>query len=437
MKKVLIITNLYHASPRIPGLCEYLPEFGWEPVVLVTPFAPDKDEAGPPRDFRDKVKTIEVPYRGLILIIRNFLGFKSSEGSRSQLEKKFGKKSWFSQLVRKLLILGASVLAYPDEMRSWRAPTIRAGKKIIFEEKIDALLSSSSPVTSHRVAQALQKSSKLPWLADFRDLWTQNHNYPYPELRRVIERRLELRTIASAGALSTVSESTADKLRSRYAPKNVYVIPNGFDPKNINEPPQPLTPQFTITYTGSIYHGKQDPQKLFEALGELCAENVLERARVLVRFYGTRQTFVDEAAKQAGIHDIVKQYGPVSRDHSFKRQRESQVLLVYGWEDSYELGVFPIKLFEYFAARRPILVTGGTPQEQFRSMLRETNAGKDCLSVEEIKQVLKEYYREYCETGDVHYYGIPAIMDKWSYREMAKKFASALNQITADKRSAP
>lgn len=433
MKKVLIITNLYHASPRIPGLCEYLPEFGWEPVALVTPFASDKDETGPPRDFRDKVKTIEVPYRGLILVIRNFLGFKTGEGSRAQIQKKFGKKTWLSQLVRRLLILGAGVLAYPDEMRSWRTPAIRAGKKIISEEKIDALLSSSSPVTSHRVAQALKSSSKLPWLADFRDLWTQNHNYPYPELRRAIERRLEIKTIAPAGALSTVSASTADKLRSRYTKKQVYVIPNGFDPKNINQPPRPLTPEFTITYTGSIYHGKQDPKKLFEALGELCAENALDRAHILVRFYGTRQAFVDDAARQAGILDIVKQYGSVSRNESFKRQRESQVLLAYGWEDSYELGVFPIKLFEYFAARRPILVTGGTAKEQFRNMLRETNAGKDCLGVPEIKQVIREYYREYREMGVVRYRGIPAVMDKWSYREMAKKFAAALDQITATK----
>jgi len=43
MKKVLIITDLFHASPRMPGLCKYLKEFGWEPALLTTPIGEDPE----------------------------------------------------------------------------------------------------------------------------------------------------------------------------------------------------------------------------------------------------------------------------------------------------------------------------------------------------------------------------------------------------------
>jgi Icc-related predicted phosphoesterase len=32
--KVLIIADLYHASPRIPSLVKYFPEFNWEPIII-------------------------------------------------------------------------------------------------------------------------------------------------------------------------------------------------------------------------------------------------------------------------------------------------------------------------------------------------------------------------------------------------------------------
>ena len=36
MRKVLIIANLFHASPRIPGITNYLRDFGWR-VTIISP----------------------------------------------------------------------------------------------------------------------------------------------------------------------------------------------------------------------------------------------------------------------------------------------------------------------------------------------------------------------------------------------------------------
>ena len=34
MKKVLIVANLAHASPRIPGLAKYFNVYGWKPIII-------------------------------------------------------------------------------------------------------------------------------------------------------------------------------------------------------------------------------------------------------------------------------------------------------------------------------------------------------------------------------------------------------------------
>ena len=70
-KKVLIITYYFPPRPgvaslRLKGLAKYLPEFGWEPVILTVPM--DKEGSrnllGFPSGFNEKVKIIETPYQG-------------------------------------------------------------------------------------------------------------------------------------------------------------------------------------------------------------------------------------------------------------------------------------------------------------------------------------------------------------------------------------
>jgi glycosyltransferase involved in cell wall biosynthesis len=434
MKKVLIVTDLFYASPRIPGLCKYLSEFGWEATLLTTLLGEDPESRfGPPNDFAKKFRVVEVPYLSPLDAIKRLLGFTPGTSSRAQLEKKLGrfKLKFLSKAAMKLAIWVAALLAYPDEHRRWRMPAAKRGLELLRSEHFDAVLSSSSPVTSHRIAKMLKDETRLPWLADLRDLWTQNHYYSYPYLRKLFETRLEIKTLSSADALSAASEADSQKLRQRYKGTPAFVIKNGFDPEAINVPPRPLTKKFTITYTGTIYRGKQNPKKFLEALKTLLDSGLVERETVEVRFYGIPKPWLQEEIVRLNLEDVVLECGVISRSESFERQRESQVLLVFGWEDENFLGAHPTKVFEYFAARRPILLSGGTPKEELRELLDKTMAGRHATDVAGISAILYDYYREYKKKGAVGYHGIPQEMDKYSYREMARKFATALDAITS------
>ena len=426
MKKVLIIT--YHFPPRPTvgslrpsGVAKYLPEFGWEAIIL-TARLPGRPAPG----FR----VIETPYNVALGFLRRFLGLDSEQNLMTQiaqLKKKLrirSEKSVFDFLLARW----GEITAYPDPQKGWKAFATGAGNDFLQKESVDAMISTSSPVTSHIIARQLREKHGIPWVADFRDLWTQNLYYPYSPIRKAIERRLELSTLHQADALVTVSEPASSKLGTLHKGKPIYIIGNGFDPEEINSPAVDLTDKFTITYTGNLYPGKQTAEPLFVALRDLIAKGIMDVNNIEVRFYGAELGWIDKQAERYGLGDIVKQFGIVPRENALHRQRESQLLLLIKWNDSKERGAYSAKIFEYLSAKRPILAVGGY-RDVVDELLVETKTGTSGANPEDLKIILIEMYREYQAMGRVQYRGEESKINRYSHREMAHKFAEVLNKV--------
>ncbi len=433
MRKVLIVTHLVRASPRIPGLAKYLPEFGWEPIVLTAPLHMGHSLGhGNDGAASGAYRTIEVHYVDNVDHLSSFLkrssGFEARKGVRRQSEKRYGSRSAKSLLVGLALRVFKEIFYCPDQDKSLKNPAIKSGRKLLDNEPVDAIISSSSPVTSHLIAKNLKGQSDVLWVADLRDLWSQNHNYPYSSLRKAIDRRLEKRTLRPTDALVTVAEPLVEKLQTLHRGKTVYSIPNGFDPEEVN-PGRRLTSKFTITYTGQIYRGKQDPLKLMRALKKLISEEAMNLSEVEVRFYGYEEAWLAAEIEELGLSQIVKQYGEIPRKEALEKQRESQVLLLLNFEDPSEKGTVTMKIFEYLAAKRPILLTGGFHEDVKEQMLSETKAGIYTKDEQSIEKTLKNMYREYKAKGEVSYSGNEEKINQYSHREMAKKFAKLLDSL--------
>jgi stalled ribosome alternative rescue factor ArfA len=408
MKKVLIITQLAHSPTRIQGLSKYLPEYGWEPIVLTA---------------KTEIKQVaEIKLQDTRIIETG--GYTSTYGKKRLSSKKYSKIRPYLKAVYKYY---KEIRYYPDREKNWKPFALKEAEKLLKNEKIDAIISSSSPVISHIIAHELHRRYSIPWVADFRDLWTQNHDYPYGPLRRLFEKRLELGTLSTADALVTVSEPWAKKLGALHK-REVYAITNGFDPDKMSNGKADLTSKFTITYTGQIYT-KQDPSKLLLALRDLISHEAVDSKDVEVRFYGPENRVLEKKITEYQLSGIARQYGVVPREISFEKQRESQLLLLLRWEDPRERGWHSGKIFEYLAAKRPILATGGA-EDVITELLNETEAGVDAQTVEDVKDTLKRSYTEYKLKGEVSYQGKVEKINKYSYREVARKFAEVINTVT-------
>ncbi len=431
MKRVLVVANLFHASPRIPGLMTYLPDFGWQASILTPPLGKDTpNRLGFPPRFLDRATIVDVPYDGDIFQMWRHLfkraGFNTNESLTEQLKERVGVTAKRS-LIDVAMTCYQTVLAFPDTERTWRLPALKAADAILGHERFDAILSSSPFPTSHLVAAHLQERTGLPWVADFRDPWTVNQNYPYPEIRRAIETSYEKKVMRKAVAMVTVSPSCAEKISLLHG-RPVSVITNGFDPDMSANLSVPLTKKFTITYTGTIYPQKQDPRKFLVALKNLVERSTVVREDICVRFFGKRDNWLRHEIEAHALSDIIETYSIVPRIEAFIRQRESQLLLMFNWEDPEETGIYTLKLFDYLAAKRPILATGGFDTSDVRGILGTTRAGWYGTSVESIEAGLLSSYQEFKECGAVRYDGYWDEVCKYSYTEGARRLSDILGK---------
>ena len=403
------------------GLAKYLPEFGWQPVILTTPSLLDEQPS-------PELRIIETPYRDVLGFWKRLFRLNPDEHIGRELRKRFGI-TYKNSFVEFLFKLGGAIVVYPDLETGWKPFAVKAGSELLQKENIDAIISSSSPVTSHIIAKELKIEHKIPWVADLRDLWTQNHNYGYGALRKLIDKRLELKTLSNADALVTVSQPWAERLSVLHKRKVIYTITNGFDPDKMSNGQIDLTSKFTITYTGTIYTGKQDPSKLFAALRDLISDGTMDSNEIEVRFYDSKIAWLDKEVERYGLSSIVKQYRRVPQQIAREKQRESGVLFYLNWEDPQECGIYLLKIFEYLAAQRPILATGGSGDDVVKKLLDETKAGVYCKTIEDIKSVLRELYSEYKLEGKITYNGDTEKINKYSHREMARKFTEIFDSM--------
>lgn len=422
MKRVLIIAPYFNepeviGAIRPRGLAKFLPSYGWEPVVLTATSSIESDW-----NFR----VIEVEAESPHSKWKKFLGLRQDATLKEQLDLASHKnKRTFAD---HMLSTWAEIFVYPDMYKNWSKTALSTVDDELIDE-VDAIFSTSPPPTAHLVAKAIKIRYKIPWIADFRDLWTQNANYQYGRIRRRFERNLETKIIAFADALTTVSAPLAEEMRKLHAGKEIFTVLNGFDPEQMDMK-TPITDSFTITYTGALYSGKRDPEMLLVALNELRSDGSMNFADVSVDFFGRKTDWLERDIEKYQLQDVVKQNGPVSREIAIQAQKGSQLLLLLTWNDPGEAGILTGKLFDYLAAQRPI-ISVGTSGGDLEKILETTGAGIHVSSVDAIKRELKRAYQEFSQYGAVRYRGTPSKISAYDHKKMTKKIAELLDGVVS------
>ncbi len=275
--------------------------------------------------------------------------------------------------LKKLSYYYRLLLHFPDEMIGWLPFARREGRKIIAAWQPDLIYASGKPFSTLMLAGQLSRATHTPWVAELRDLWTDNHDYEFPRWRQRLEAGLEKRTLSSAAGLVTVSAPWADLLREKYA-KPTAVIYNGFDPADypaISALKATPADELRLVYTGTFYPAFQNPAPLFAAL-KLLSEP--ERSRVRVRFYTRYIDALRAAAQEYGVEDCIEHPGLAPYRDALQAQMEADALLLFLWGKQDQEGWFPAKMFEYLGARRPILGIG-TGKDLASELIRTRQAG--------------------------------------------------------------
>jgi hypothetical protein len=171
------------------------------------------------------------------------------------------------------------------------------------------------------------------------------------------------------------------------------VITNGYD--SLEEKSPILDTQFTISHIGSLLSGR-NPVNLWKAMSELIREKKDFKQYFRLQLVGVVSSDVLESIQLHGLGPYTHVLGYLSHDEALQYQKRSQVLLLIEIDSEETKGIVPGKVFEYMAAKRPILGVG--PQNwEVATLVGTSNTGKvyNFQEFDGIKRTLWEWFQEY------------------------------------------
>ena len=434
MKRVLIITYYWPPSggsgvQRWLKMSKYLPENGWQPVIYTTENAeyPIIDPSLE-KDVAPEVEVIRRPIFEPYAFYKKFLGLKKEETVKVgfvQEEKK--KKGWKESL--SLWIRGN--LFIPDACRWWVKPSVKYLKSYLKEHPVDAIISTGPPHSMHLIAMKLKEALGIPWVADFRDPWTEIDYYNDLHLTKWADKKqhkLEREVLTKADKVVTVAPDGARRL-GRLGNRNVGVIYNGFDRDDDTQAPVKQNDKFSITYLG-VLSKLQNPENLWQVLGELVKEDADFSKDLQINMIGQIDSSVASAIEEQGLSQHVTYSPYIPHDQVSAVHRSSTLLLLLLMPDSEPRakGLLTGKLFEYLASGRPILCIGPEDGDAAR-ILKETQAGVTVRfeDKERMKETVKNLYQQYldhalsCHTNDS--------IEQYSRKVQTQGYVKILNQL--------
>jgi glycosyltransferase involved in cell wall biosynthesis len=401
MKTVLLVAYYYPplggiGSQRSQKFARYLGEYGWRPIVL----APEKGSYYLDPSLDDLtargVEVIRTRTFDLSSIFKKVIHRKAwdIDGAAGQSQPQLTAENRVLKIMRWIVNTWVYI---PDGQIGWFPYAVRAGRRAIEEHQIDAIYSTSFPVTSHLIAYKLKCATNKPWVADFRDLWTEHHYADHSAgLRRRIDRMIESRILEKADSILTVSDGFADSLRRLAPSKRIEVIRNGFDSEEFAKIQRRAPSKWTITYVGSFYGGKQDPSPFLEALARMMEDKKIPREDVCFQVLGEPEPVIKDLLALFGLTDVTTFTGVVPHSASLSYQVNSSVLLFILDSRHANPGVIPGKVYEYLGSGRPILGIV-PPNFEIARIVRETGAGVTVNppDLAGIEQSLVDFYLEF------------------------------------------
>ena len=375
MKKVLIIT--YYWPPaggsgvqRWLKFTKYLPKYDWKPIVYTpeNPYFEVKDEALLD-DISFETEVWKLPIWEPYALKDMFL----SKGGKSQSAGIISNKRY---LKNKMLNWVRGNAFIPDPKVYWVKPSIKFLIDKIKKEKIDYIVTTGPPHSMHLIGLGLKKAMPhLKWVADFRDPWSELDlldEFHLSRSSRNKHQKLEREVLETADVALTVSETWVEDFK-RLEGKRVELITNGYDSDDFEIKPK-KNDKFIIGHYGLLNH-LRNPKNLWKALNDLCGENSDFDSKLEIHISGNIDPEVlNEITDFTKLQQKIKNLGYLSHAEVLKQYNEASLLLLLLFNSKSGVGNYPGKIFEYFAAQKPILAFGPGGSDTQR-LINETKSG--------------------------------------------------------------
>ena len=428
MKKALVIT--YYWPPaggagvqRALKFVKYLPQFGWEPIVLTVenPDSPTEDlsllEDIPQGCKVYKTKSLE-PFE----IYKKFTGKKSDEKIPGDILLKNDDVSFKDKLAKWIRVN----LFIPDAKIGWKKYAVKKGLDIIRDEKIDLIFTTSPPQTVALIGRKLAKLTGVKWVADFRDPWMEivyYQNLNRSKITKAIDASLERKVMNDADTIVTISKDMADLIKGKAKNQKVVVIPNGFDETDFASVEFGRNDKFTIAYTGAMSKDRV-PYPFISALKKLIYDDGIKN--IQMKFAGKFCPEFHELIEKENLSEFFDIQNFVPHKESTRILQSSDALLLVIDNVPDNKGFLTGKLFEYMGCKKPIFAIGPVDGDA-NKVIKEADCGTmvDYNDNEEAYKLLKVMYNNWLNNSSNFTFNV----EQFSRKNLTKKLTEIFEEI--------
>lgn len=438
MKKVLILAYDFPPYVSVGGLrpyswYKYFKEFGLYPIVVTRQWG---NKYGNHLDYiapgESNETIIEETEYGTIIRTP----YKPNLSNRLLL--KYGEQKFL--LIRKI------ITAYYEFMQFLFFVGPKSGlffgaKEYIKANKVDYIIATGEPFVLFKYASKLSSVFNIPWIADYRDPWSQNSVRSRNLMLKYFNIFNEKRFLKNVEHITTVSDFFKSQIASAVKSKTFSIHINGYDSdflcKNVNQKEDVLS----ICFAGTIYDWH--PWKSFLTI---CSDLIkLELIDIEITFIGINK--VEEIKsycfeKHFGNNFKIKFLNRIPYTMLLNKLMENNVLILFN-----DYAIMGTKIYDYLASERTILFCYTQSEEakilknkyyplvenpsfsttQQENLIIQTNSGIPVRDTEHLKEVLLKLQAEFnensrilCNTIDIKCY---------SRKNQAKKLVEVLNSL--------
>ncbi|MGP4040726.1 glycosyltransferase [Gracilibacillus sp. D59] len=434
-KKVLIIAYIFpplggSGVQRTLKFVKYLRNFGWEPVVVTVGnnsfnFIDEKLESEIPQNI--EIIRVDDPQIINKSTSQEVIDLYINMGINRDIVKSY------VQIANKN-INNLSKLLLPEQQIIWANNVLKNIKKQINIEEVDIIYSTSGPYSDHIVGYYLKKEFNKPWVADFRDEWSNNPyiNINHDSIMYKMIYSMESILVNFSDSIVTTTPLASENYRNTFNLKGdkISTITNGYDEQDF-EVIQNKTHQnekFTLLHNG-LFYMIRTPETIIEAVNKLVSTGLIPKDKILIQFSWSEN--LDKWKTKImnyGISECFEFIGYMNHQQSLECANAADLLLLVSGPGEKNKAIFPGKLFEYFRLNKPILSL--SPQKSVvENLINKLNRGYnvDFNDIDGIQNIIHQYYLQW-ENDELPVYEIDENIQQYERNNLTEKLVGVFDQ---------
>lgn len=441
MKKVLILAYDFPPYVSVGGLrpfnwMKYLNDFDVHPILITRQW---NNKNGNVLDYISASETNQT----IVEKTEQYTLHKTPyfPNLSNRLFLKYGESKF--RIFRKLISVNYQFFQYVFPIGP-QIELYKEARKYLKNNKVDAIIATGEPFSLFKYASKLSDEFGIPWVADYRDPWSQSFTYENKKFMRFWNRYFEKKYVKNARLITTVDDLFKSKITKLFPNKELSILTNGYDPESMklveNVAQQNTT--FNISFVGTIYNW-HPVRSLLTAYSKFVEGQKAPKAKLI--FYGiNNEDFITSivANELPNLKAHVEIVPKLQNKTLLEELAKNNACLLFNY-----YSFTGTKIYDYLGIRRKIIFCYSNDAEakelkqkyffnqdpSFENItpqidiIKETNSGVIVENSDHLLTVLNEMYQEFLNTGKIACDSLD--VDRFSRKRQVEKLAKIVSSF--------